>query len=481
MKILPSGFMHEDSPVPDGMDLALAFAHANQPVIDSFLKQQRSDLEKASTNLQTLREKKAYLPGAIVAGISTVISIVAFGNGTQSGLSFLPFGLAGIIGGTSLGYVMVDKQEKSVLKLEQELQEIPRRPIPQTVSHLGKVHYVVNVLPFADGNIVVDATGRRQKQSMVYPEIPNVIHQLKSLQTQLTKIPNELPILLPGGDPSDLQARSRLRGVEADMGDILSMTNRIFDGTVDISAEIPVFPVRSNMVQSIRSASSHLIDGEPQFHLAKPDPSIEEAVNSISQTSAEIVEIRKSGLPDVKSLMTESVHRMDSCITQAKISRDKSLMNILSQSLEHINDIYDYPLTHFYCPKCHQTEQQRLANLPVSPDQLVEVPVEVLDSLHRSQDLRTLRRVMDNIRRNISQAEVDEQGHDFENTTILQTRLETYQNRFQGLAVEIPEFDPQIDRHKRNAVLKYNTLQKNGLVNYVAKVFRMSKLSGQEC
>lgn len=466
MKILPSSIIQNDQPVEDGMDLALAFAQANQQSIEGFITKQKADGQRVESELQGLQTKKAYLPGAIIVGISAILLPFSFQNNI-----LLPFCLGGMAGGGYYAYLSHKKQQQQILELETEKQAIPGRQIPQVVSHLGKLHYVVNVMPFEDGTLVVDATGTRPKQPLVYPEIPNIINRLQNLSNKLAQIPEELPILLPGTGETDLQDKSQLTGVEADMGEVLSITNQIFSDTVDVSTELPAFSANNDMVHSLRMLARHIQDGQPQLHLAQDDPSISQAVQSLAQTNAEAAQAQQLGETNVESMMSRTVERMDSRVTQAKAARDRSLMNILSDGLDSIRGIYDYPLTRFYCPKCHQVEQYRTSQLPVAVEQLTQVPLDRLETFYRSDDLRRMRGIMDGIRRYLNQAK--RQGEDLkaEHFTILQDRLQTYEQLMQGMAVEIPEYDPKIELHKRNAVLKYNTLRQEWVCQLCSESF----------
>ncbi|MUG95793.1 hypothetical protein F7734_26925 [Scytonema sp. UIC 10036] len=466
MKILPSSIIQNDKPVNDGMDLALAFAQANQQSMESFIAKQKADTQQVESDLQALRAKKAYLSGAIVAGISAILLPFSFQNSI-----FLPLGLSGLAGGGVWAYTARKKQQQEILELEAEQQDIPRRQIPQVVSHLGKLHYVVEVMPFEDGKLVVDATGTRLKQPLVYPEIPNSINRLQALSDKLAEIPEELPILLPGTGAADLQERSRLTGIEADMGEVLSITNQIFTDTVDIQTELPAFTANNDVVHSLRMLARYLQDGQPELHLAQDDPTISLAVQSLTQTNAEAAQAQAVGATNVESMMNHAVERMDSCVTQAKAARDRSLMNILSDGLDSIRGIYDYPLTRFYCPKCHQVEQYRASQLPVAVEHLTQVPPDRLDTLHRGDDLRRLRGIIDSIRRYLKQAKRQGEDLNAEHFTILQDRLKTYEELMRGMAVEIPEYDPKIDLHKRNAVLKYNTIRQEWVCQLCSESF----------
>ncbi|MCP2729028.1 hypothetical protein [Limnofasciculus baicalensis] len=466
MKILPSSIIQNDLPLPDGMDLALAFASANQQSIEDFIAKQKADGERVESELQGLQTKKAYLPGAIIAGISAILLPFSFQK-----TILLPLSLGGMAGGGYYAYLSHKKQQQQILELETEKQAIPQRQIPQVVSHLGKLHYVVNIMPFEDGKLVVDATGIQPKQPLLYPEIPNSINRLQDLSEKLAEIPEELPILLPPTGETDLQDRSRLTGIEADMGEVLSITNQIFTDTVDVLTDIPAFSANHNIVHSLRLLSPHLQDGQPQLHLAQEDPGISRAVQSLAQTNAEAAQAQQLGAINVESMMNDAVERMDSCITHAKVARDRSLMNILSDGLDRIRGVYDYPLTRFYCPKCHQVEQYRTSQLPVAVADLTEVPPDTLDLLHRSEDLRRLRGIMDNIRRYLNQAKRQGEDLNAEHFIILQDRLKTYEELMGEMAVEIPEYDPKIELHKRNAILKYNTLRQEWICQLCSESF----------
>ena len=454
MKTVPSTIvLSSDQPVPDGLDLAMAFAQANQQPLEAFLHKQKTDLQQVKSDLQTLDNKKAFLPGVILAGIAAILLPFSFRNPV-----FLSINLLGIAGGGIWSQIARKQKQKRILELETEQAKIPQRSVPQVVSHLGKLHYVANIMPFEEGKIVVDATGTKAKQTIVYPEIPDSQNRLQSLSEKLAEIPEELPILLPGvTEQINSEGKPQLTGMEAEMGDVLSMTDRIFVTTVDISTKLPVFSANDDLVHSLRLLSQYLTDGEPAFHLAQLDSSLDRSATALAQTSAEATAARQLGVASGEALMKEAVQRIDNHVAQAKIARDRSLMDILSQGLDSLKGIYDYPLTRFYCPKCHQVEQYCCQTLPVTLAELPDAPVTLLDDLPRSEDIRSLRSLVDSIRRYLLQAEQQDTPLSAEHIDLLHSKVHAYEERIRELAVEVPDLDPRAEVHKHNAVLKYNT------------------------
>ncbi len=454
MKTVPSTIMlSSDQPVPDGLDLAMAFAQANQQSLEAFIHKQKTDLQQVKSDLQTLENKKAFLPGVILAGIAAILLPFSFRNPV-----FLSINLLGVSGGGIWSQIARKQKQQRILELEAEQEKIPQRPVPQVVSHLGKLHYVANIMPFEEGKIVVDATGTKAEQTIVYPEIPDSQNRLQSLSEKLAEIPEELPILLPGvAKQIDSEEKPQLTGIEADMGDVLSIADRIFMTTVDINTKLPVFSANDDLVHSLRRLSQHLTDGEPVFHLAQPDPNLDRSATALVQTSVEAAAVRQLGVASGEALMKEAVQRIDNHVAQAKIARDRSLMDILSQGLDSLKGIYDYPLTRFYCPKCHQVEQYRCETLPVALAEISDAPVAILDDLPRSEDIHSLRSLVDSIRRYLLQSEQQGDRLTAEHLDLLHSKLHTYEERIRELAIEVPDLDPRSEQHKRNAVLKYNT------------------------
>lgn len=460
MKVLPSTLLKDYQPVDDGYDLALAFAHGNRKELEEFIEQQKSALRHLETAIRLEKEKKTYLPGAVVAGGSLLLLLFVHWI----------FSL-GIIAGGVWAYLAYKKQQEAIVEKEEEKLKTLARPVPQAVTHLGKLHYVVNVVPFEDGNLVLDATGTRAKDTLTYPEIPQGSARLQTLSDSLSQIPQELPVLLPPAGQGDLQDKPQLTGVEADMEQILSLCERIFSDTVDIRTDLPVFAANDDLVVALKKLSAHVKDGKPALDLTQYDPIMEQAVKSLAQTSAEAAEVKKLGAENIENLMKDVVERMDSYVTRANRAREHSLMDILSAGLDGLKTVYDYPLTRFYCPKCHQVKQHQEASLAVPLEQLPQAPPEALSPFYRSQEMLHLRGLADTIRRYLAQAR--ERGEDFsaEHLMVLQEKLRTYEERIRQLAMEIEHLDPHVEVHKRNAILKYNLIRKVWICQLCGEAF----------
>lgn len=450
MKALPSTILQDGKPVDDDLDLAFIFAHVNKPAFENFIEQQNESLRLIEERIQSLRHKKVYLPGVVVAIVSLFLLF----------LKIFYLGIPGLIGGGVWVYLARQKQQKDINLQEAEKQKVLAQSAPQTVSHLGKVHYVVQAAPFEDGQIILDVTGILPKQAFSYTKIPDGTARLQNLVGLVSQIPEELPILLPANAPADLSEELRLRGIEADIEQGLSLCDRIFADTADIKAELPTFTADDDLVKALRQLSGYLKEDQPAVQLRQMDPDIERAVSHLEQISKEAVKVKALGAENTEILMSTVVGRMDAYITRFKQARDHSLLDILSQGLDSLKPLYDYPLTRFYCPKCHQVEPYRQSLLPVPLHQLMETPMETLSPFYRSQELIHLRGLADTIRRYFTQ--VHRMGEDTtaEHFTLLQEKLRSYEERMRELAVEIEGLDPKIEVHRRNAVLKFNTLRK---------------------
>jgi len=451
MYTFSSTILKNSKPVDSGFDLALAFAQANRKTLEEYIKTQTSAVHLIEAEIQRLKKKKEYFIGAGIAFFGILLMI----------LGSLLLGIILMVGGSVWGYYSFDKQKEEISTKESLKKRLLSEPVPQSVTHLGKVHYVVNVVPFEDGRLLIDNSGTYPKEALTYPEIPQGIERLKSLSESLSQIPSELPIFLSSTAQTDLQDKPRLSGIEAEMEQVLNVSEKIFSDTADIRTELPVFHNTHNLVRSIQMLKEHIKKEDiPSLNLLQIDPAVDNAVKSLEQTSAEAAEVRKLGAENIETLMKDVVQRMDSYVMKTKKARDHSLHEVLSDGLDNLKHIYDYPLTRFYCPKCHQVEQYREISTPLPIDQVNQTTVESLSPFYRSQEMMHLRGLSDTIRRYLEQAQRTGEDLAAEHFSILREKLQSYEERIRELAVEIEGLDPKVELHKRNAILKYNSVKK---------------------
>ncbi|HLP45355.1 MAG TPA: hypothetical protein VK469_05390, partial [Candidatus Kapabacteria bacterium] len=255
MKKLKSTIMQDNCPVDDGMDLAFVYADANRNTLLQFLDKKMQALENKQKQLKVARENMAMAPGIIIAIISVLILYANYSNYQN-----ITLGIVGILIGTGIAFLAKQKKKKKIAILEAEEQSILAWEPPPGVSHIGKINYMVNVIPFEDGKMVVDISGIQERIKVLYPEIPQSAQRLKEITESMKILPKELTVLLPAALKTELKDKDQLTGIESDLANILSLNRQLLDEKVDSIAEVPVFDVNSDVVHSLHCLSKYLDD-----------------------------------------------------------------------------------------------------------------------------------------------------------------------------------------------------------------------------
>lgn len=447
MKTFKSMIMQDNHPVDDGMDLALVYAEANKEMLLQFIEKRTGALKSNEEKLAALRGKMATLPGIIIAAVSVAILFAD-----------LIVGICCIVGGILFAIFAEMNKKKGIEKLEVDKQDIEAWEIPYSVTEIGKMYYMVDVIPFEEGKMVVDTSGIQERTKFVYPEIPQSLDRLKEIVATMKQLPEELSILLPLTSKPGLQGEEPLAGIEGDMAHILSLNRELLDERIDSAAEVPAFSSDSDVVHSLNFLSENLEDGEPGITISQPEESVEESLKGLKTINENAKEIEKLGGDNDENIMRNVRDEMDEQVTRTKRVRDYSLIDVLGKNLDALKPLYDYPLTRFYCPKCHKVPQYIAGTAPVPIDELNEKPIEQLSGFYKSDEMVHFRKLADNIRNHLDQARRNGDDLNSEHFRILENKLISYEEKIRELALEIEGIDPKAEVHSRNAVLKYNTL-----------------------
>lgn len=468
MKTLTSTIFSNGEPLEDGIDLALAFAEANKNAISSFIQERDKKLKAITKEITELNGAKPQKNGITIGIIGAVMGLLLL-------LALWPLAIIIILSSAAVGYFMAKKaikeQQGSIENKESEKKKILNENPPQVVTHIGKIGYAAKVVPFEDGKMIIDVSGILKKTELKYPEIPQGAERIKDLSGTMSQIPDELPVLLPSTGQTDLQEKPRLTGIESDIEEVLSISDTIFSDTVDVKTKLPVYEINDNIVHSLKHLHKFIKDGQQDVNLGLPDKDIDKSVTSLEKTSREANELKKMGAENIENLMTNVIHKMDSYVNNTKIARDNSLMNILNDGLNNLKTIYDYPLTRFYCPKCHQVENYIRSKMPVQDDDLNEVPVDKLNPFYRSSEMMHLRKLADSIKRYFEQARKNGDDLTLPAFNVLRGKLEKYESRIKELAVEIEGLDSKAEVHRKNAILKYNTIKRKWTCQLCGETF----------
>jgi hypothetical protein len=457
MKTFKTMILQNNRPVEDGMDLALVYAEAGKEKLLSFIEERASALERVKENLEVVQGKKSYLPGVIIAAISAIILCVTIITGTKGIVGKI--GIAGTGAGILIAIIAVIIKKKKVKKLEQEQQGIENREVPDAVSHIGKMNYMLEVIPFEGGKMVVDTSGIQERTKFVYPGIPGAVNRFKEIVETMKQLPDDLAILLPPAPPTGDRGEEPLTGIEGDMARILSLTRELLDEKIDSAAEVPAFFTHSDVVQSLDILSSYLEEeGESGIGITQPEEVLRRSLEDLKAINDNAKEIEKQGGDNDENIMRHVRDQMEMQITRSKQARDYSLIDILEKNLDQLKSLYDYPLTRFYCPKCHKVPGYIAGNLPVPLDELNERPIHQLNGFYKSDEIVHFRKLGDNIRNHLDQARRDGEDLHNEHYRVLENKLISYEEKIRELALEIEGIDPKAEIHSRNAVLKYNTL-----------------------
>lgn len=450
MKTFNSMILQDNRPLDDGLDLALVYADANKETLLTFIEKKRQALKSVREQLTTARGKKSFLPGVIIAAVSAVFLFIE------------PIlGVVGIVGGILFAIIAEMKKKKDIGKLEIEERKINAWEAPNGVSHIGKMYYMVNVIPFENGKMVVDTSGIQERTKFVYPEIPQSVNRLKEIVETMKQLPKELSILLPPSSKPGLQGDEPLTGIEGDMAHILSLNRQLLDEKIDAAAEVPAFSANSDVVHSLHFLSEYIEDGNPEITISQEEKTVEQSLNGLKAINENAKEIEKLGGENDENIMRNVRDQMDTQVNRTKQARDHSLIDVLGRNLDELKPLYDYPLTRFYCPKCHKVPRYIADTTPVPIDEVNEKPVDQLKGFYKSDEMVYFRKLADNIRNHLDQARRDGEDLNSEHYSILKSKLISYEEMIRELALQIEGVDPKAEVHSRNAVLKYNTLHKH--------------------
>jgi transposase-like protein len=450
MKTFKSMILQDNRPVDNGMDLALVYADANRETLLQFMEKKTQALESVQEKLAALQRKKAFLPGAIIAAVSVAVLFAE-----------LALGIVGIVGGIGFAIFAEMKKKKDIKRLEMEELKITAWEAPNSVSHIGKMYYMVDVIPFEDGKMVVDTSGIQERTTFVYPEFLESVNRLKEIVENMKRLSGELPILLPPSCKSDLQGEESLTGIEGDMAHILSLSLQLLGDKIDAFAEVPAFSSNSDVVHSLHFLSAYLEDGERGISISQPEETVEQSLKGLRAINETAKEIEKQGNDNDENIMQNVQDEMNMQVNRTKRTRDYSLIDVLGKNLDELKPLYDYPLTRFYCPKCHKVPEYAAKTAPVPIAELNERPIEQLKEFYKSTEMVQFRKLVDNIRRHLDQASKDGEDLSSEHYRVLESKLVSYEKKIRELAFEIEGIDPKAEMHSRNAVLKYNTLHKH--------------------
>jgi transposase-like protein len=447
MKTFKSMIMQDNRPVEDGMDLALVYADANRETLLQFIEEKTQALEHVREKLAALRRKWAFLPGAIIAAVSAALLFVN-----------IILGIFGIVGGIGFAIFAEVKKKKDIEKLEMEEQNIDAREAPNGVTHIGKMYYLVDVIPFEDGKMVVDTSGIQERTKFVYPGIPQAVNRLKEIVEIMERLSEDLPVLLPPTSKAGTREEDSLTGIEEEMAHILTLNRQLLEEKIDATAEVPAFTSTSDVVHSLHLLSEYLEEGKPGIIISQPEESVEQSLKSLQAIHENAKEIEKQGGDNDENIMQNVRDQMDTQINRTKRARDYSLIEVLGKNLDQLKPLYDYPLTRFYCPKCHKVPEYAAKTAPVPIAELNERPIDQLKEFYKSTEMVQFRKLVDNIRRHLDQAGKDGEDLSSEHYRVLESKLVSYEKNIRELALEIEGIDPKAEVHSRNAVLKYNTL-----------------------
>jgi transposase-like protein len=242
------------------------------------------------------------------------------------------------------------------------------------------------------------------------------------------------------------------------MAHILTLNRQLLEEKIDATAEVPAFSSTSDVVHSLHLLSEYLEEGKPGIIISQPEESVEQSLKSLQAINENAKEIEKQGGDNDENIMQNVRDEMDTQIDRTKRARDYSLIEVLGKNLDELKPLYDYPLTRFYCPKCHKVPEYAAKKAPVPIAELNERPIDQLKEFYKSTEMVQFRKLVDNIRRHLDQAGKDGEDLSSEHYRILESKLVTYEKKIRELALEIEGIDPKAEVHSRNAVLKYNTL-----------------------
>jgi transposase-like protein len=460
MKTFKSMIMQDNRPVGDGMDLALVYADANRETLLQFIEKKTQALKSTQEKLTASRAKKSFLLGAIIAAVSVALLFVE-----------VALGIVGIVGGILFAIFAEMKKKKDIKKMEWEEQMIKAWEAPYGVSHIGKMYYMVDVIPFEDGKMVVDTSGIQERTKFVYPEIPQSVNRLKEIVATMKQLPKELSVLLPPSSRPGIKGEDPLTGIEGDMAHILSLNRQLLDEKIDSAADVPAFSSNSDVVHSLHFLSEYLEEGEQGVTISQPEESVEHSLKGLKAINENAKEIEKQGGNNDENIMRNVRDEMDKQIIRTKRARDYSLIDVLGKNLDELKPLYDYPLTRFYCPKCHKVPPYIAKTAPVPIDELKEKPIDQLNGFYKSAEMVHFRKLVDNIRNHLDQAHQNGEDLNSEHYRILEKKLLSYEEKILELALEIEGIDPKAEVHSRNAVLKYNTLHNHWKCQLCGKTF----------
>jgi hypothetical protein len=447
MKTFKSMIMQDNRPVEDGMDLALVYAEANKETLLQFIEEKTQALESVREKLAALRQKWAFLPGAIAAAVSVALLWVN-----------IILGIVGIVGGIGFAIFVEVKKKKDIENLEMEEQEINAREAPNGVTHIGKMYYQVEVIPFEDGKMVVDTSGIQERTKFVYPGIPGAVDRLKEILVIMEQLSEELPVLLPPAAKAGTGEEESLTGIEEEMAQILTLHRQLLEEKIEAAAEVPAFSSTSDVVHSLHILSEYLEEGKPGTIISQPEELVEQSLKSLYAINENAKEIEKQGGDNDENIMQNVSDQMDTQVNRTKRARDYSLIEVLGKNLDEIKPLYDYPLTRFYCPKCHKVPEYAAQKAPVPIEELNERPIDQLKQFYKSTEMVQFRKLADNIRQYLDQANQEGEDLSSEHYRVLESKLHSFEKKLRELAHEIEGIDPKAEVHSRNAVLKYNTL-----------------------
>jgi hypothetical protein len=450
MKTFKSMIMQDNRPVEDGMDLALVYAEANKETLLQFIEEKTQALESVREKLAALRQKWAFLPGAIAAAVS--VALLWFN---------IILGIVGIVGGIGFAIFVEVKKKKDIENLEMEEQEINAREAPNGVTHIGKMYYQVEVIPFEDGKMVVDTSGIQERTKFVYPGIPGAVDRLKEILVIMEQLSEELPVLLPPAAKAGTGEEESLTGIEEEMAQILTLHRQLLEEKIEAAAEVPAFSSTSDVVHSLHILSEYLEEGKPGIIISQPKELVEQSLKSLYAINENAKEIEKQGGDNDENIMQNVRDQMDTQVNRTKRARDYSLIDVLGKNLDEIKPLYDYPLTRFYCPKCHKVPEYAAQKAPVPIAELNERPIDQLKQFYKSTEMVQFRKLVDNIRSYLDQADKDGEDLSSEHYRVLESKLVSFEKKLRELALEIEGIDAKAEVHSRNAVLKYNTLHQH--------------------
>jgi len=450
MKTFKSMIMQDEHPIDDGFDLALVYADANKDTLLAFIGKKKEALNNVQEKLVIFQRKKSFLPGVVIAVISMFCLFVE------------PIlGLVGIIAGILSSIFAEKKKKKDIKELEAEEKNINAWEAPCGVSHIGKLNYMVDVIPFENGKMVIDNSGIQERIKFVYPEIPQSVNRLKEIVKTMQQLPKEMSILLPPSLKPSLHGNEPLTGIEGDIAHILSMNRQLLDEKIDASAEVPAFYTNSDVVHSLHFLSEYIDEGNPKITIGQEENNVGQLLNGLKAINENAKEIEKMGGENDENIMKNVCDQMDLRINETKQARNHSLVDVLGRDLDELKPLYDYPLTRFYCPKCHKVQQYIANTAPLPIDKINENPIDQLKGFYKSEEMIHFRKLADSIRKHLDQAHRTGEDLNCEHYSILRNKLISYEEKIKDLALEIEGIDPKAEIHSRNAVLKYNTLHEH--------------------